>query len=188
MIKNKRSMMQSLVHLSLLLLAASGVAKVSYMIGYIEYNFRIPTEDIVVIDSSGGYVSVAERASVFFRNKTCVVKYAASAAFQIILPACKKRYYTPSGVLGFHSAHIQLEEKEMFSPWYLEETAAMLRRLNDQMTINLLVSGFPMPHDNIQAHIRAESTLMGEQLEALGNWIRPVSECSECPDYIRNAR
>lgn len=67
----------------------------------------------VLIDSSGGRIDVAfvfaERLSKL--DATCYVKYAASAAFQVIMPACKRIVFTKNSTLSYHSAGLCIEKQ-----------------------------------------------------------------------------
>lgn len=60
----------------------------------------------VYINSPGGRIDQGfEFAKAIYRlNATCFVEYAASAAFQVVMPGCKKIVMAPKSRLQFHSA------------------------------------------------------------------------------------
>ena len=65
----------------------------------------------VFIKSPGGSFSIAEvlAAQLYRLSSHCYTEYAASAAFEIVLPACGKRYALASSLFIFHSVQYVLE-------------------------------------------------------------------------------
>jgi hypothetical protein len=178
-----------LVAALLVLPAKSSTELPSYVVGPIGPGFMVPNEEVVVFISPGGHIETAYRAAPMLKDKICVVKLAASAAFQILLPACKERYYTKEALLGFHSAHVMFPDgMGLMSPWMLNQIADNLQQTNDQMIGTMLMSFFPMSYSGIRASMKDELALFGEAIMVLHPWIKPVSECTSCPDYIKMIR
>ena len=149
------------------------------MVGEVDRFFSIPPTKYLVINSPGGYVTTAFAAVHHLRNMTCVVSYAASAAWQILLPACKERYYLPWAVTAFHSTHV-----DMYGPmnmWDTTDLAVALQETNIKMTNHMLSSGFPMGPKEFFKHLKEETVSRGKELDRFYPWIKPVSECNHCP-------
>lgn len=178
-----------LVAALLVLPAKSSVELPSFVVGPIHPGFTVPSEDVVLFLSTGGLIEKAYLSAPALKNKICVVKLAASAAFQILLPACKERYYTKDAILGFHSAHVMFPDgMGLISPWTLNLIAEDLQQNNDRMIGTMLMSFFPMSYSGIKAALKDEMVLEGEAISVLHPWIKPVSECNSCPDYIKMIR
>lgn len=89
------------------------------------------------INSPGGNIDAAKMiAEEMVRlNVTCYVENAASAALQIIMPACSRVYANPASRFMFHSAHTM--GMMMLSEMTAAELVAHLKTHNDLMAENL---------------------------------------------------
>lgn len=141
---------------------------------------------ILVIKSPGGVIDAAFSIVPHLGKVICVVDYAASAALQIVLPACEERYYLPWARVAFHSAHAQITlppfQTLQLSEWDAVDLANSLAYENRRMLRHMLASGMPFSLKELVKHIREETEFRGPQIsQAFGNWLRPISQCATCP-------
>ena len=90
---------------------------------------------VLFLNSSGGELNLSRSIANAFIGKEvhCYVKYAASAAFQIILPACTRRFVTNNSVLHFHDTHMPLEVGQDFSERISMVATPLIQEENDRM-------------------------------------------------------
>jgi hypothetical protein len=87
-----------------MLLIINGYIEHQYA-NYAEVVYKAPVNSNMIINSGGGRIDYAYEIhdAMKTKNITCWVHYAASAAFQIIMPACKRIVFFPSTQLFFHN-------------------------------------------------------------------------------------
>ena len=149
------------------------------------YTSLEPTR-ILVIKSPGGVINTAFSMVPHLGKVICVVDFAASAALQIVLPACDERYYLPWAVVAFHSAHaiIMVPPFRPFAinMWDAAELTKTLEADNKRMLRHMLASGIPFSPNELLKHIKEETVFRGPQIsQAFGDWLRPISQCASCP-------
>lgn len=114
-----------------------------YLVGTIsQYNVSVPMQIVeagklptnsaidVYINSPGGRIDMAFELgrNLANLNATCYVKYAASAAFELVMPACKKIVYTNTSKVVFHSA--------MWCSQGMKDTADFLTEFREGLKIS----------------------------------------------------
>lgn len=92
----------------------------------------LPVE--VYINSHGGRIDDAFKFSraLSFLNATCYVENAASAAFQVVMPACRKIIMVKTTTLDFHGTTFCIEG--------MRDTQNMLNDLRTSLKVNTLMS------------------------------------------------
>lgn len=156
-------------------------------LGEIHENTKIPEKDYVIIDSNGGDIYHAFDIGGEFKDKTCIVKKARSAALQVILPFCKERYYLPDAVIQFHSAGLSPKdlakegEFELLTEPLLMVILESIQYSNVIMTMHMIESGIPLTMEQIYIGLMKNTTISGLSLKILHPWMLPISECSHCP-------
>jgi len=149
------------------------------------YTSLEPTR-ILLVKSSGGVIDTAFSMVPHLGKVICVVGYAASAALQIVLPACDERYYLPWAMIAFHSAHAHIPVMP-FRPFVINmwDAAELTKRLeadNRRMLRHMRASGIPFSPRELLKHIKEETVFRGPQISrAFGDWLRPISQCATCP-------
>lgn len=156
-------------------------------LGPIGTYYPIEDGEIFVINSPGGIIDSAFMAGIRLQGKTCIVKHAASAALQILLPFCKHRYFLPDAMVQFHSSHVMYTVLGtiMFSMWDAQEMADKLSEHNTRMIQHMIASGIPLLPQEILEHARKETIWRAPELGKLGTWIQPIQECKHCPEALR---
>lgn len=88
----------------------------------------------VYIDSNGGLINEAFKfgKALSHLNTTCYVKYAASAAFQIVMPACRQIIMVKESLLDFHGTAFCIEG--------IRDTQEMLNDLRTSLQVNSVMS------------------------------------------------
>lgn len=156
-----------------------------FIVGSIDVGMTIPPGDYVVIHSPGGRIDVAWQLGPQLKGKTCIIKGAASAALQILLPFCKERYYLPSGFVMFHSTHVMFPPDAMFSQADLEMIAKDMALDTDRMIVHLMANGFPLSEAWLKKVVKEASLIKGKGLLHLHPWLLPVEQCFHCPEWIK---
>jgi ATP-dependent protease ClpP protease subunit len=88
----------------------------------------------VYISSNGGRIDDAFKfgRALSLLNATCYVEYAASAAFQVVMPACRKIIMVKTSRMDFHGTTFCIEG--------MRDTANMLEDLRTSLKINALMA------------------------------------------------
>ena len=173
----------ALVFFLSLIAKADDAVSVVPTIESISEDFTVPdNEGIVIINSDGGHVAVAIDAAPKLYQVTCIVQRAASAALQVLLPACKERFYLPDASLQFHGAVVV--GSGQLSEWVARDILTALSHANTFFVNFMLSSGFPMPAASIRTGLKNETLFEGKDLGLLSPWIRPVSLCLTCPQNL----
>jgi len=163
-------------------------------VGEIKHDTKAPTTEYVLIRSPGGSIQAANEIAYTMHNKICIVQYAASAALQIILPACKERYYVRGAVLMFHSAGFFAEDFiHDYGKGFLNQTAFEIFYLtaldhNISMATKMLRSGYSAANAQAIVDDMLKETTIHLDKKSLGDWIRPVEECTHCQEFLNTLR
>lgn len=152
-------------------------------LGQINEYYPIEPSRFYLINSPGGIIDTAFIAGVHLQGKTCIIKYAASAALQILLPYCKDRYYLPDAQIQFHSAHVVFFGfgSFMMSMWDAASIFESLVKDNKRMIQHMLSSGFPGTDKQVLQWAKDEVLWKGDDLGNFKGWARPIHECRHCP-------
>jgi len=89
---------------------------------------------VVYINSNGGRIDEAFNfgRALSYLNATCYVEYAASAAFQVVMPACRTIIMLNTTTLDFHGTTFCIEG--------MRDTQNMLNDLRTSLKVNTLMS------------------------------------------------
>jgi hypothetical protein len=156
----------------------------SPFLGVIDERTPLPAEDYVYFLSPGGHVDKAFEMVPFFRNKTCIVFGAGSAALMILLPACKERYYVQNARVVFHSA-VYLQVFGEVNQQSAEEAAEILRDTNQKMLLHMVQYGMPFEPDIIKEFMKQNTLFVGSELQVFHPWMVPVEQCQHCPFWTK---
>ena len=152
--------------------------------GTIEEHSVVPEGDYLFINSPGGLVDRSFDMLPDVKNKTCIVFNAASAALMIILPACKERYYVQNANLIFHSAVYFLWFVEV-TQWSAEWKAQQLRKANERVLLHMVAHQIPFTPTVLDYHMKQNTWFHGDDIKVWEPWIKPVEQCTHCPDWTK---
>lgn len=98
------------------------------------------------INSSGGVVDAAffMADAIKFAKVDCYVDYAASAAFQIILPACSTIIFHPDSKVQWHSTHLAVSSDKPINTLIAQQLALALENYDRKMASHLTLSWGPV--------------------------------------------
>lgn len=143
---------------------------------------QLPNSPYILIASRGGNVEQAFYLATLLQDKICIVLYADSAALQIILPACKERYYVPHANFGFHTAGRMINERH-YSPWAAQAYYESIMKVNKRMADHMIKSGLSYTEETLLNHMKNDTII--KDMSFFKGWIKPVEQCEECPFYTK---
>lgn len=149
----------------------------------------------IYINSPGGRLDSAKIIADDMRKRqsaACYVNFAASAALEIIMPACTTITIREDAVLKFHQVHVMFGPDSMMSSKDLRAVADDIDKANAEM-VKSMSERFPLiPRDLLAKHFYEETRFTPKQLPAdvfttMFTRILTLEEARECLPFNMNA-